>query len=133
MQRRRRLAAIAAHVVAQQQRRVHGDDCLPAAGPAAREHHNGLGVDLPGGRPDGPRRRRTPTEAAAHNQSLADHEKTPLMHVPFDWAVDGAPRKDGLRVVTPEMAQQFDRDGFCVVRPNASPARGGPPRIAGCA
>ena len=115
MQRRRRLAAIAAHVVAQQQRReqrVHGDDCLPAAGPTAREHHNGLGVELPGGRPEGPAR--TPTEAAVHNLSLADHEKTPLMHAPFDWAVDGAPRREGLRVVSPEMAAQFDRDGFCV-------------------
>ena len=76
-----------------------------------RTHHNGAPVDMPDAPAPTSRPSRDAGAAAAHNLTLAPHASTPLMEQPFDWAEHGAPRRDGLRVVSPAMAEQFDRDG----------------------
>lgn len=77
---------------------------------SGHQHRNGAPVDAP---PPSPPSRRDAAAAAAHNWTqLQPHVSTPLLSEPFDWAVHGSPRRGGLRVVTPAMASQFDRDGF---------------------
>ena len=118
----RRATQIAAHILASavadhRAPRVHGDDCLAAAGAGAAggSHHNGLGVTAPAGPAAADAPARSASEAAAHNLGLSAHEKTPLMDSAFSWSEDGAPRRQGLRMVSAEQAAQFDELGFCVV------------------
>jgi hypothetical protein len=98
---RQRVDLVAAHATA------------ATAGNRSTEHHNGAGVDAPLATPTRPRR--SADAAAAHNLSLAEHDKTPLMNMPFSWSEHGAPRRTGLRVVTEAQAAQFDELGFCVI------------------
>lgn len=100
--RRRRIATVAAHVQA------------AGADSAKQEHHNGAGVDASLVAPS-TGSRRSVDEATAHNLTLPDHEKTPLMSTEFSWSQHGAPRRTGLRVVTEAQAAQFDEMGFCVI------------------